>query len=109
MKTIKLNGIEITVRGPATVQDDLNATIISRRLQENAATGEWGYWQIFGELCAQTESAAGLSFEPVGLEKADNAALSAAYAAFLKLPKRLKDRWQTAVNELNVFEDGDPN
>ncbi len=123
-KTIKLGSAEITVRTAQTVRDELNANLISQRVQNieramNPNAG--GYYDLFGNLCAHVTNSKGLAFDPTAL--ADGTAQEAydAYDCFLNMNKKQKNSWVDACNEVDsddvdpatspvkLSEDADPN
>lgn len=120
-KTIKLGSAEITVRTAQTIRDELNANIISTRIQGLEPKTAAGYYDVFGNLCSHVTNSKGLPFDPTAL--ADGTAQDAhdAYECFLSMHKKIKATWQAACNEVDaddvdvtigpapLSEDADPN
>lgn len=96
LQTVRWKTGHITVR-PGTVQDALQAEVISLQLRNSFSEGEYGYWQPFGELCSQTVESDGLPFKPEKVRDGTAADQRAAYLEFLKLPNALKKKWQLAI------------
>ncbi len=105
-KTIKLGSIEITVQTAQTVRDELNAIVISKKVQR-LASDSYGYWDHFGELCAHTISSSGLPFDPTALVDSTAESALSAYDWFMSGPKKLNKLWTTAITEVDA-EDSDP-
>ena len=105
-KTFKLGSIEITVQTAQTVRDELNAIVISKKVQR-LASDSYGYYDHFGELCAHTISSSGLDFDPAALVDSPAESALSAYDWFMNAPKKLNKLWTQAVTEVDA-EDTDP-
>jgi len=106
-KTIKLGSAEITVRTAQTVRDELNAIIVSRRIQSLEPSDGQGYYDLFAELCTHTMNSKGLQFDPTGLADCTAKEAHDAYEGFLLMSKKHKKQWVDACNEVDV-DDVDP-
>ena len=120
-KTIKLGSIEITVQTAQTIRDELNATLISQRIQSLEPPKGSGFYDLFGDLCAHVVSAKGLPFDPVALPLGTALDAHDAYDCFMAMHKKVKAAWTAAVKEVDqedvdlvmgtakLSEDADPN
>lgn len=123
-KTFKVGSIEITVQTAQSIRDELNAALISSRVQSVERTIEpkaSGYYDLFGELCAHVVSHKGLPFDPLALPFSPAQDVYDAYCAFMGLHKKVLKAWESAIKEVDsddvdfatgtapVSEDDDPN
>ena len=101
MKQFSYGDIHILVRR-ATVRDGHHATAISNKAQSGAPDGEWGTWDLFGELCASVQKCKGLSFDPKTLADAKDTDVQAAYKTYEGFDKEFKLLWVAAYKEANA-------
>lgn len=101
---VKWSGGQITVR-PGLVEDELVSGAIVREVSRAYPEDTWGMWQLFANLCSQTASSSGLSFQPELVRNFDPAQKREAYEQWLKLPKALKDNWKAAYDLANSASD----
>lgn len=94
---------QIVVR-PGLVEDEIVASAIARAVGASYPDGTSGLFNIFGYLCSQTVSSAGLSFHPESVRDSINVS-RLAYDEFLKLPKALRVKWQEAVEVADDVKD----
>lgn len=97
---------EIVVR-PGLVEDEIVASAITQQLVSAYPDGSYGFWQPFASLCSQTVSSKGLEFQPELVRNMDPAQRKMAYEAFLKLPKQVRAKWKTAVDDADAAVDVD--
>jgi len=123
-KTFTVGSVEITVRTAQTIRDDLNATLISDRIQtmeRKTAPNASGYYDLFGKLCAHVVATRGLPFDPLALSEGTAQQAYDAYCAWMTMHKRIMNAWMAACNEVDsddvdeatgaapLAEDADPN
>lgn len=120
-KTITIGSIEITVRTAQSIRDELNADLISQRVQGLEPPTASGYYDLFGNLCAHVVSAKGLPFDPLALPLGKREDAHAAYCQWMMMHKKVKSAWEKAVTEVDgddvdpvigvvaLAEDADPN
>lgn len=91
---VKWRGGQIVVR-PGTVADDIMARTIAERVLSTFRSDDTTQVRViqFGQLCSQTESSEGLTWEPAQVRNLDAAATRAAYDAFTGLPKTIYNKW----------------
>lgn len=95
---------QIIVR-PGLVEDEIAASIISRAVGATFPDGTSGLFNIFGLLCSQTVSSAGLSFHPEMVRDGGLDVKRSGYDAFVKLPKALRIKWQEAIETADDVKD----
>jgi hypothetical protein len=106
-KTFKLGSIEITVQTAQTVRDEMNAAIISGRIQSKETGSSVGYYDHFGDLCAHTIKSSGLPFDPTAMIDSPAEYAHSAYDWFMAAHKKLNELWTDAVKEVDAA-DSDP-
>jgi hypothetical protein len=89
----------------ALVEDELAAQVIERLVRDAHPDEPAGFWLQFGRLCAQTEASEGLDWKPETVRQGNAKEVQAAYAAFLKLPKAIWDKWVEAVTNTDDVKD----
>lgn len=89
----------------ALVEDELAAQVIERIVREAHPDEPAGFWLQFGRLCVQTEESEGLTWKPETMRRASAKDVQAAYEAFLKLPKRIWDKWVEALTDTDEIKD----
>ena len=107
MIEVKYKNIRLVIC-QTTVRDDLNAQKIRLKLDATYSSDDGiGYWQLFSNLCASTQSVTGLPFDPGILPTADIGEVARAFEAFMDMPKTFKDRWRDGYERANADTDED--
>lgn len=103
---VKWNGgRDFIIVRPGLVEDELVAGSIAGEISNAYPEGTWNLWRNFADLCSQTLSSSGLSFQPELVRNMDPAQKRNAYEEFLKIPKSLRTSWLTAYNLVNAASD----
>lgn len=111
-QTVKWAQGQINVR-ESTVGDEIASGNIRRNLTAYVrdvviATNpdaNYGQWEVFANLCAQTVSSAGLSFQPETVRGLRDEALYNAYVQYTRMPVAIRDKWVKACESANVVYD----
>lgn len=103
---------KIVVR-ESTVADEIASGSIRRNLttyvrdvvMPDDPDANYGQWETFAVICAQTVSSVGLSFHPETVRGLRDSALYTAYLKYTETPVALRDKWFKACENANVVYD----
>jgi hypothetical protein len=103
---------QIVVR-ESTVADEIASGSIRRNLTAyvrdvvipDNPDANYGQWEIFATICAQTVWSTGLTFRPETVKGLRDSALYEAYLKYTELPVALRDKWLKACENANVAYD----